>query len=92
MEASKQSAEVTPGTGSHSTPTGRRAVALVQQNQSARLGALAQLLKKSPMRASGFMQQLVRKLFELGYPCLGVTVLPDGERLYHYQDVDRGSQ
>jgi len=68
------------------------AVALVKQNQSVRLGVLAQHLKKSPMRASGFMQQVVRKLFEVGYPCLSVEVLPDGERLYHYQDVNRGNR
>jgi hypothetical protein len=68
------------------------AVALVRQNQSARLGLLAQHLKKSPMRASGFMQQLVRKLFELDYPCLRVEVLPDGERQYHYQEVERGNR
>jgi hypothetical protein len=67
------------------------AVRLVQQNQSARLTAIAQHLKKSPMRASGFMQQLVRKLFELNCPCISVEALPDGDRLYRYQDVDRGN-
>lgn len=68
------------------------AVGLLQQNQSARLTAIAQHLKKSPMRASGFMQQLVRKVFELNCPCISVEVLPDGDRLYRYQSVDRGNR
>ncbi|HVZ35566.1 MAG TPA: hypothetical protein VG963_24240, partial [Polyangiaceae bacterium] len=68
------------------------AVGLLQQNQSARLTAIAQHLKKSPMRASGFMQQLVRKVFELNCPCISVEVLPDGDRLYRYQNVDRGNR
>src|SRR5207248_2380604 len=68
------------------------AVALLQQNQSARLTVIAQRLGKSPILASGFMQQLVRKLFELGYPCVSVEVLPDGDRLYRYQNVDRGNR
>lgn len=67
-------------------------VALLHQNQSARLSVIAQHFKKSPMRASGFMQQLVRKLFELGYPCVTVEVLPDNDRLYRYQPVNRGSR
>jgi hypothetical protein len=68
------------------------AVALLQQNQSIRLSIVAQHFKKSPMRASGFMQQLVRKLFELGCPCITVEVLPDNDRLYRYQSVDRGNR
>ncbi len=68
------------------------AVALLQQNQSVRLSVVAQHFKKSPMRASGFMQQLVRKLFELGCPCVTVEVLPDNDRLYRYQHVGRGSR
>jgi hypothetical protein len=68
------------------------AVTLLQQNQSVRLSILAQQLKKSPMRASGFMAQLVGKLFEIGYPCLTVEALPDGDRLYRYQPVDRGNR
>lgn len=68
------------------------AVRLLQQNQSARLTAIAQHLKKSPMRASGFMQQLVRKLFELKCPCVTAEVLPDGDRLYRYENVDRGTR
>ena len=63
-------------------------VALLQQNQSARLSELAQRLKKPPMRASGFMQQLVRKVFDLGCPCIVVEALPDNDRLYRYQPVD----
>jgi len=63
-------------------------VALLQQNQSARLSELARRLKKPPMRASGFMQQLVRKVFDLGYPCIVVEALPDNDRLYRYQPVD----
>jgi hypothetical protein len=38
---------------------------------------------------SGLMQQLVRKLFELGVPCVKVEVLPDNDRLYKNQPVDR---
>jgi len=67
-------------------------VTLLQANQSARLTDIAQRLKKSPMRASGFMQQLVRKLFELQYPCISVEVLPDNDRLYRYQLTNRGSR
>jgi hypothetical protein len=74
------------------TPEEKLAVGLLQQNQSARLTAIAQHLKKSPMRASGFMQQLVRKVFELNCPCISVEVLPDGDRLYRYQNVDRGNR
>ncbi len=68
------------------------AVALLQQNQSVRLSVVAKNLKKSPMRASGFMQNLVRKLFELGCPCITVEVLPDNDRLYRYQPVNRGNR
>lgn len=70
----------------------RIVIALLRQNQSVRLSQIAQHLKKSPMRASGFMQQLVRKLFELSYPCVTVEALSDGDRLYRYQAVDRGNQ
>jgi hypothetical protein len=68
-------------------------IALLQQNQSARLSVIAVHVKKSPMRASGFMQQLMRKLFELGVPCVTVEVLPDNDRLYRYQQpADRGNR
>ncbi|HEY5377149.1 MAG TPA: BREX-2 system phosphatase PglZ [Polyangiaceae bacterium] len=69
----------------------KRAVALLQQNQSVRLSALAQHFKKPPNRASGFMHQLIRKLFELNYPCITFEVLSDNDRLYRYQAVDEGA-
>ena len=67
-------------------------VALLEENQSVRLSIIAQRLKKPPSRASGFMQQPIRKLFELGRPYLTVEVLPDGDRLYRFQSVDRGNR
>ncbi len=67
-------------------------VALLQQNQSMRLTDVARNLKKPPMRAAGFMQQLIRKLFELNYPCVTAEVLPDNDRLYRYQTVDQGNR
>ena len=67
-------------------------VALLQKNESVRLSLIAKHLNKSPMRASGFMQQLVRKLFELRYPCITAEVLPDNDRLYRYEPVDRGPE
>lgn len=67
-------------------------VDLLQKNQSARLSDIAKRIRKTPMRASGFMQQLVRKLFELQYPCITVEVLPDNDRLYRYQPVNRGNR
>ncbi len=70
----------------------RLVVVMLHQNQSARLSVVAQHLKKPPMRASGFMQQLIRKLFDLGCACVTVEVLPDNERLYRYQQVDRGDR
>jgi hypothetical protein len=70
----------------------RRVVALLHQNQSVRLSTIAHHIKKSPMRAAGFMQQLVGKLFELGCPCVTAEVLPDKDRLYRYQPSDRGNR
>jgi hypothetical protein len=67
----------------------KRVLALLMRNQSARLSEVARLLGKPPMRVSGLMQQLVRKLFELGVPCVKVEVLPDNDRLYKNQPVDR---
>jgi hypothetical protein len=67
-------------------------IQLLRTNQSVRLSTIAQHTKKSPMRASGFMQQLVRKVFDLGFPCITGEVLPDNDRLYRYQDVDRGNR
>jgi len=71
-------------------PEEKLVVALLQKNESVRLSLIAKHLNKSPMRASGFMQQLVRKLFELRYPCITAEVLPDNDRLYRYEPVDRG--
>ena len=70
----------------------RAVIALLEQNQSVRLSVIAQRLKKPPSRASGFMQQLMRKLFELGRPYFLVEGLPDGDRLYRFQSVDRGNR
>lgn len=67
-------------------------IALLEENQSVRLSVIAQRLKKPPSRASGFMQQLMRKLSELGRPYVTVEVLPDGDRLYRFQSVDRGNR
>ncbi|MGA3124699.1 MAG: BREX-2 system phosphatase PglZ [Polyangiaceae bacterium] len=73
-------------------PEERLVVALLQKNESVRLSLIARHLNKSPMRASGFMQQLVRKLFEIRYPCITAEVLPDNDRLYRYEPVDRGTE
>ncbi len=70
----------------------KRIVLLLQRNQSARLSEIARHLQKTPMRASGFMQQLVRRLFDLGVPCITVEVLPDMDRLYKLQAIDRGTR
>ena len=70
----------------------RTVVALLQENQSVRLSVIAQRLNKPRSRAPGFMQQLMRKLFELGCPCFTVEVLPDGDRLYRFQPEDRGNR
>ncbi|MBN2195245.1 MAG: BREX-2 system phosphatase PglZ [Polyangiaceae bacterium] len=72
--------------------TERRVVSLVRENQSVRLSAIAQHIGKTPIRAAGFMQLLVRKLSDLRCPCLSVEMLPDGDRLYRYQEVDRGDR
>jgi hypothetical protein len=67
-------------------------MSLLATNQSVRLSAIALHTKRSPMRASGFMQQLVRKLHELGVPCVTVELLSDNDRLYRYSTPDRGSR
>lgn len=67
-------------------------VHLLRENQSARLLVIAQRLGKTPMRASGFMQQLSRKLFEIGLGSITVEVLPDNERLYKFSSPDRGNR
>jgi hypothetical protein len=67
-------------------------MSLLATNQSVRLSAIALHTKRSPMRASGFMQQLVRKLHELGVPCVTVELPSDNDRLYRYSTPDRGSR
>ena len=70
----------------------QRTVALLRDNQAVRLSVLKEHLRKSAMRTTGFMRQLTEKLFELGYPCITVEILPDSDRLYRYQQVDRGTR
>ena len=69
-----------------------RVVELLKQNQAVRLTAVAAHLKKPAMRVAGLVQQLMRKMFELGCPWITVEVLPDNDRLYRYEEVDRGTR
>lgn len=64
-------------------------VALLQTNQSVRLSDIARRLKKPPMRASGFMQLLTRKLVETQHATVTLDGLPDGDRIYRYQPMNR---
>jgi hypothetical protein len=73
------------------TPDEQRVVALLSQNQEVRLSAVVQHLKKPAMRVSGLMQQMMAKMADLGCRWVTVEVLPDGDRLYRYQE-DRGDR
>ncbi len=67
-------------------------VRLLVENQSVRLSVLAERLEKKPNRVSGFMQQLIRKLFNLDCPWIKTEILPDNDRLYKYDPADRGNR
>lgn len=70
-------------------PEEQRILSLLEQNELLRLSQVAQMSKRVPMRAAGFMQQLIRKLSELGRPCIVAENLPDGERAYRYRADER---
>jgi hypothetical protein len=68
----------------------QRVVALLAQNQAARVAAIRSLLNKPLPRVVGFMQQLMNKMAELGCPWITVEIVDAGDRLYRYQPDVRG--
>lgn len=59
---------------------------LLMQNHEVRLSAVVHLLKKPAVRVSGLMQQMMNKMADLGCRWITVEMLPDGDRLYRYQE------
>lgn len=64
----------------------QRVIMLLMQNHEVRLSAVVHLLKKPAVRVSGLMQQMMNKMADLGCRWITVEMLPDGDRLYRYQE------
>lgn len=65
----------------------RAVLLLLIANGSARLTEMATHLKRSPVRVSGMLRQLVRKLRDVDLSCITTEALPDGDSSYRYQPV-----